>query len=166
MGEGWGLMIGGLPRSLVAAELGAADRFDNVVVIPAPPAAVHDALVRPTGWWAAKIEGELAAGQLPVLDFGPFGRIRLQVVAVSPPHRLAWRWIQGVDDPARRDADPRAAPTTLVEFRLDPCPEGTRVTQSESGFQALPGDTRRHVQRAHQAWGVILGMLAGRFAAR
>jgi hypothetical protein len=61
--------------------------------------------------------------------------------------------------------DPRQGPSTLVAFDLDEVPEGTRVRQSESGFLALPGDATPHFKRAHQAWGVILGLLAHHFEA-
>jgi len=33
-------------------------------------------------------------------------------------------------------------PTTLVEFRLEPIPGGTRLTITESGFSSMP-DARR-----------------------
>ena len=62
------------------------------------------------------------------------------MVAAEAPSRFSFRWVQGVDDPARRLDDPRNGPSTLVEFRLESVPEGTRVHQVESGFATLATD--------------------------
>jgi uncharacterized protein YndB with AHSA1/START domain len=48
------------------------------------------------------------------------------VEAVEPPTRFAYRW-----EPGGASA---GGPTTLVEFRLDEIPGGTRLTLLESGF--------------------------------
>jgi len=66
----------------------------------------------------------------------------------------------------RREDEPREGQSTLVEFRLEAVAEGTLVRQSESGFDSLPGEAAKHVRRADQAWGIILGMLEKHFAAR
>jgi uncharacterized protein YndB with AHSA1/START domain len=160
MGKGWELMLAGLPRHFASEGLSLADRLENEIVLPAPKAQVFAALIEPTRWWAQKAEGKMAPGELVMLDFGQFGKIAVYVEAVRAPDRLAFRWVQGVDDPARRQADPRTAPSTLVELTLDEVPGGTRVRQSESGFLALPGDVAPHFKRAYQGWGVILGLLA------
>ncbi|HVK73703.1 MAG TPA: SRPBCC domain-containing protein [Kofleriaceae bacterium] len=166
MGEGWRLMLGGLARFLTTGPLTLQDRIENELVVPAPRADVFAALTHPERWWAEKVEGALVPGQQPVVDFGMFGRIRFAVIAADAPDYFAYRWVQGVDDPARRVDDPRTSPSTLVEYHLDDAPGGgTRVRQAESGFTALPGDDLlRHYKRAHQVWGIILGMLGKHFA--
>lgn len=162
MGKGWQLMLGGLERHFSLAD-GPQDRIENEILVRAPRERVYDALVHPEGWWARKVEGELAPGQLPVLDFGQFGKIRIHVEAAEPPGRLAYRRIQGVDDPARLLDDPREGPSTLVEYRLEEAPEGTRVRVVESGFDLLSEATTVHFKRAHQGWGIVLCMLEMHF---
>jgi uncharacterized protein YndB with AHSA1/START domain len=159
MGKGWEIMLAGLPRYFAAEGQPTSDRIDNQIVVPAARARVFAALTAPTGWWAHKAEGKMAAGEQVLLDFGQFGKIAIAVEAARSPDYVAFRWVQGVDDPALRQRDPRQHPSTLVEFQLDEVPEGTRVRQSESGFSSLPGDVARHFKRAYQGWGVILALL-------
>jgi len=40
-------------------------------------------------------------------------------------------------------------PTTLVEFRLEPTAEGTRLTITESGFESIPNPRRLEVLRSN-----------------
>lgn len=159
MREGWGLMLGGLHRALESGPVVFADRIEHTLELPAPPDRVYAALVDPTGWWAQRVDGALAPGATPILDFGPFGRVAVQVVAAEPSTRLAYRWIAGTDDPARRADDPTAHPSTLVEYTLSPSATGTTLHVVESGFAALPTDAARHHARATQAWHIILSML-------
>jgi uncharacterized protein YndB with AHSA1/START domain len=159
MGKGWQLMLGGLARHFLPGS-GSDDMIENEIVVRAPREQVFEALLHPERWWATKVEGRMAAGELPVLDFGQFGRVRIEVFEVDPPDHLVFRWVQGVDDPARRLEDPRENPSTTVEFRLDATPEGTRIRHRESGFGALSGEgIHVHFKRAQQAWGIILGLL-------
>lgn len=80
------------------------------------------------------------------------GAPTLEVVGNEAPRYLSFRW------PREGDA------STLVEFHLEDIPGGTRVKQRETGLASLPGDTLLHLKRAHQAWGVVLGMLGHHFA--
>lgn len=48
------------------------------------------------------------------------------IEAVEPPERFAYRWEPG--------GASKGGPTTLVEFRLEEIPGGTRLTLVESGF--------------------------------
>jgi uncharacterized protein YndB with AHSA1/START domain len=160
MGKGWELMLAGLPRHFASEGMAVADRIENEIVVPAPRARVFAALAEPTRWWAQQADGKMAPGEQVLLDFGQFGKVALLVEAVRPPDRLAFRWVQGVDDLALRKEDPRQHPSTLVELTLDEVPGGTRVRQVESGFLALPGEVGPHFKRAYQGWGVILGLLA------
>jgi uncharacterized protein YndB with AHSA1/START domain len=73
---------------------------------------------------------------------------RVTVEAVEPPARFAYRWEpSGSND---------GGPTTLVEFRLDEIPGGTRLTLVESGFaQFAPASW----QGNEFGWDVELGEL-------
>lgn len=47
-------------------------------------------------------------------------------------------------------ADPANEPTTLVEFRLEAAPEGTRLTIVESGFARVPAHRRERAFRMNE----------------
>jgi uncharacterized protein YndB with AHSA1/START domain len=48
------------------------------------------------------------------------------------------------------DVDYSGEPTTLVEFRLEDAPEGTKLTIVESGFDRLPPDRRAEAFRMNE----------------
>lgn len=79
-------------------------------------------------------------------------RFPISVVAVEPPRRLAFRWHPGDPD------DPESAtegPTTLVEFILERSDQGTLLTLSESGFDAIPADRRaRALASNDEGWSI------------
>jgi len=59
---------------------------------------------------------------------------------IEPQSFFSFRWIPyGID----AEADPANEPTTLVEFRLEPAAEGTRLTIVESGFDRVPAHRRQ-----------------------
>ena len=68
------------------------------------------------------------------------------VVAIEPPHRLAFRWHPGAIDP---NVDYSNEPTTLVEFTLREHNGGTEVEVVESGFDALPEHRRDEAFRGN-----------------
>jgi uncharacterized protein YndB with AHSA1/START domain len=63
----------------------------------------------------------------------------VEVVAVEPPRRLAFRWHPHAVD---RNRDYSSEPTTLVEFLLREVDDGTEVEVVESGFDAIPASRR------------------------
>src|SRR5690606_3633825 len=158
---------GALGRAIEAGALVVGDRVEAALVVPGAQAAVFEALVRPETWWAQKVEGALEPGTDAVMDFGPFGRIAIHTVSVQAPAYLAYRWVQGTADPMQRLGDARGPASTLGELRTEDAPEGTRVRVVESGVEARPvEDVATHFTRAHQAWGIILGLLEGHFRKR
>ena len=69
------------------------------------------------------------------------------VERVEPEHYFSFRWIPyGIDV----EADPQQEPTTLVEFRLSPVPEGTRLVIVESGFERVPAHRRERAFRMNE----------------
>jgi uncharacterized protein YndB with AHSA1/START domain len=156
MEAGWGLMLGGLARGVASAGQPPSDRIEHAIEVAVSPDRAFEALVHPERWWCERIDGAIAAGTQPLLDFGMFGRIRFDVIAVDSPASLVYRWLQGVAD---RTADPRGGPSTTVELRVEAAGAGARVRAVETGFLALPGDPLPLVRGAQQAWAVILGLL-------
>jgi len=69
------------------------------------------------------------------------------VERMEPPHAFSFRWIPyGID----AECDPASEPTTLVEFRLEPRAEGTRLTIVESGFARVPEHRRLRAFRMNE----------------
>jgi uncharacterized protein YndB with AHSA1/START domain len=133
------------------------DRIEKSVVLRASPSRVWRALTSSDEfgtWFRAALEGPL------VLGAWVHGRITYEgyehlpfharVVAMEPERYFAFRWPH-----ADADVPLAALPTTLVEFRLEALPEGTRLTVVESGFDALPVARRAEAIRSNdEGWGI------------
>jgi uncharacterized protein YndB with AHSA1/START domain len=61
------------------------------------------------------------------------------VERIEPEHLFSYRWHPYAVDDA---VDYSAEPMTLVEFRLEEVPDGTRLTVVESGFDQIPAARR------------------------
>ena len=151
------------------------DRIEKTVILRAPVARVWRAIAdaREFGrWFGVRLDGEFAAGQAirgtfdmkideaalmarqerlgvtpsklrwpaPHAVFGTVERI-------DPERYFSFRWVPfGID----AEADPEQEPTTLVEFRLEPVPEGTQLTITESGFDQVPAHRRARAFRMNE----------------
>ena len=74
----------------------------------------------------------------------------VSVVEMLAPQLLSVRWHPYALDDA---TDYEAEPTTLIEFRLEPHGEGTRLTITESGFDNIPEDRRATAFRSNdEGW--------------
>lgn len=75
---------------------------------------------------------------------------------VEPMQVLAFRWHPAAPDAGDLDAEP----TTLVEFALAAEQSGTRLTLTESGFDALPRDRRAKAFEGNsEGWGHQLKLI-------
>ena len=73
-----------------------------------------------------------------------------------PRKLLAFRWHPGADPEVGPDA-----PTTLVTFELEEVAGGTRLTITESGFDALPLERRAKAFADNEGgWEAQLGLVA------
>lgn len=73
------------------------------------------------------------------------------IAVVEPPERFAFRWTPEPGNPAE----------TVVTFALEAVAEGTRVTITEAGFEALPDDVRQRRRSMNaEGWGIALNNLA------
>jgi uncharacterized protein YndB with AHSA1/START domain len=66
------------------------------------------------------------------------------IVAIEPPHRLAFRWHPYAVD---QSVDYSSEPQTLVEFTLRERDGGTEVEVVESGFDSIPANRRDEAYR-------------------
>ena len=133
----------------------SSDRIEKSVVLKASRARVWRAIsdFEELGrWFGMYIEGPLVAGESvscrirptevdadiaaaqAAFEGAPF---TLDVVAVEPMSRLAFRWHPGVDAEDEPDDE-----KTLVELTLSDAPEGTRLDIVESGFDRVPLERR------------------------
>lgn len=134
----------------------STDAIVKTAVLRAPLARVWAAVsdARQFGqWFGVEFDGAFAAGATLT------GRIRpttvdpevaklqaphagtaftVQVAAIDPPRRFAFRW----HPYAVGDVDVSAEPMTLVTFELEADGDHTRVTITESGFDAIPLERR------------------------
>jgi uncharacterized protein YndB with AHSA1/START domain len=66
-------------------------------------------------------------------------RFECWIERVEPPHLFSFRWHPAAIDP---QVDYSHEPTTLVEIALEEAEGGTRVTDTESGFDSVPLERR------------------------
>ena len=135
------------------ASMPTPDRIEKHVLLHAPLPRVWRALtdVREFGaWFGAALDGPFEAGTLargriePTKVDPEIARLQaphrgtpleLAVERLEPMRRFSFRWHPFAVDPG---ADFSSEPTTLVAFELEAGAEGTWLTISETGFDALP----------------------------
>ena len=130
------------------------DRIERSIELNAPVERVWRALTdhREFGqWFRVALDGPFVEGQ-PVtghMTYPGYEHLKMeaQVVRMDAPHLFAFTWHPFAIDPA---VDYSGEPQTRVEFRLEPTASGTRVTVSESGFDALPEPRRADALRSNE----------------
>ncbi len=151
------------------------DRIEKEVILRAPVARVWRALTDHEEfgrWFGVKLDRPFVAGQTvkgtfnQVLDeqqimeyqrsrglqpskmkvpAGPI--VFCTVERIEPERYFSFHWIPyGID----AECDIEREPTTLVEFRLEPVPDGTRLIIIESGFDRVPLHRRERAFRMNE----------------
>src|SRR6266700_8145359 len=122
----------------------ANDKIEKQIELKAPVSRVWRAIAdyREFGeWFRVKIEGPFVPGQTArgqILHPGYEPLTWQAVIQKMEPERLfSFTWHPYSVDPA---VDYSKETPTLVEFRLEPTPKGTRLILVESGFDALPSN--------------------------
>ncbi len=109
------------------------DTIERQMTFRVPRQTVWAAITEPdqiARWFGTGAELDLRPGGVGTLSWENLGvTTSITVEAVDPPSRFSYRWRSN-----------REGPTTLVEFRLEEIPNGTRLTLVESGFAQL-GDS-------------------------
>lgn len=106
-------------------------------------------------WFKVALDGPFVAGERSTgkMTYPGFEGVPwlAWVTTVDEPIHLAFEWTPGGEVPD----DPETAPRTLVEFRLQPEGDGTRLNIVESGFDALPEPLRESALRSNtEGWGI------------
>lgn len=144
------------------------DYIERQIVLRAPRELVWQALVdakRFGAWFGARFDGAFVQGAVlgghiePTIVDADIAAIqaphagtpmRLEIVAIEPQQRFAFRWHP---HPVDACTDYTPEPTTLVEFILSEAPGGVQLTVRESGFDAIPVARRAAAFEANgQGW--------------
>lgn len=137
-----------------------SDAISRETRIAASPQRVWDVVTRAehVGRWFgdAGAELDLRPGGLLRLHFAEHGTYLGRVEEVVPIDLFSFRWARP------QDTEPRAGNSTLVEFRLQPDGDGTRLVVTERGFASLDGtvDERERYRMGNvRGWEEVTGAL-------
>lgn len=134
--------------------------IEREILIEAPVDVVWRVVTEPDQirqWFADEAEIDLRVGGDGRLKFARSGQsYQLQIEAVEPPHRFAFRWVQPAGSVARENN------SMLVEFTLQPEAGNTRLRVVESGFDTVDWSDAAKAKYADdhsKGWQTILGRL-------
>src|SRR6058998_1447688 len=119
------------------------DRIEKTIVLKAPRSRVWRAISEPRefgDWFKVDMSGvEFRAGEpvhakmtYPGHEGMPFEMV---IERIEPQRLFSFRWHPYGIDP---NYDYSTEPMTLIEFELEEVPGGTKLTVTESGFDAIP----------------------------
>jgi uncharacterized protein YndB with AHSA1/START domain len=155
--------------------MSSTDRIEKQVTLRAPVARVWKAIADAHEfgqWFGLELDGEFEAGRTITGTWrGGFteemiveaqkragltpSKVKLPgphavfctVERIEPERYFSFRWTPyGID----AEADPAREAKTLVEFRLEPVAQGTRLTIVESGFDRVPAHRRERAFRMNE----------------
>jgi uncharacterized protein YndB with AHSA1/START domain len=135
-------------------------QIEREVLIEAPIEVVWEVITAPDHilqWFSEEAEIELRVGGSGRLAFKSGDSYQLQVEAIEPPRRFAFRWVQPQGTVVRADS------SMLVEFTLHPDGDGTRLRVVESGFDTVDWSdesTAKYADDHSRGWQELLGRLS------
>ena len=122
------------------------DRIEKRIELKASVSRVWRALTdhREFGqWFRVKLEGPFVPGQVSrgQITYPGYEHLKWEAVVekMEPERLFSFAWHPYAVDPK---IDYSKEPATLVEFRLEATPDGTRLTLTESGFDKIPAGRR------------------------
>ena len=141
------------------------DHVAATIDLDAPIERVWDALTdheKFGTWFRVDLDGPFRVGQITtgLVTFPGFEGCpwRAEVRAMERPNLFAFAWHPHAVD---QDVDYSGEPMTLVEFRLESIGDRTRLTVTESGFDALPEARRWLAMRENaKGWGIQMQNVA------
>jgi uncharacterized protein YndB with AHSA1/START domain len=134
-------------------------QIEKDILIDAPVDVVWRVITEPhqmVQWFSEEAEIDMKPGGHGRLVFRSGDSYQLEVEAVEPPHRFAYRWVQPQGSVARPDN------SMLVEFTLEPVGDRTRLRVVESGFDTVDWSDEkkaRYAERHSDGWQTLLGRL-------
>ncbi|HEV8608581.1 MAG TPA: SRPBCC family protein [Thermoanaerobaculia bacterium] len=135
----------------------STDRIEKSIFLRAPRSRVWRAITNAEefgAWFGVKLEGAFAPGARVSGRITTPGYEHLimdiAIERVDPERLFSYRRHPYAIEPG---VDYSGEPTTLVEFRLEDAPGGTRLTVIESGFDRIPVSRRAEAFRMNdQGW--------------
>ena len=122
------------------------DSIEKVIDLKAPVSRVWQAITDHSEfgeWFRVALENPFVVGEVTCgeVTYPGYEGLRWEATVETMDHErlFAFRWCPYVIDGC---TDYAGQPTTLVEFRLEPTPSGTRLTVVESGFSRLPDEAK------------------------
>ncbi len=150
------------------------DKIEKTVTLKAPLAKVWNAISDSAAfgtWFGMTVDGPFVEGQTVIGRIAktqvddeiakhqePYVGMRceMKIERIEAPAVFAFRWHPGADPATEPDA-----PMTLVTFELEEVPGGTRLTITESGFDALPLERRAKAFADNEGgWTAQLSLIA------
>lgn len=133
------------------------DRIERIIELKAPVARVWRALADHEEfgqWFRVKLDGPFVVGEISLgrITYPGYEHMKWEAMvrAMEPERLFSFTWCPLEDTSDFGDSN---KPQTLVEFRLEPTSQGTRLVISESGFAALPEDAPREDALRRNEWG-------------
>ena len=133
--------------------------IEREVVIDAPVEVVWQLVTQLDHirqWFSDEAEVDLRVGGGGRLRFKSGQSYQLQIEALEPPRRFAFRWVQPEGSIVRADN------SLLVEFTLEAEAGGTRLRLIESGFDTIDWSDpqkQKYADEHSTGWQTILGRL-------
>lgn len=135
------------------------NQVEREILIEAPLDVVWRIVTEPdliVHWFSDEAEVDLTPGGEGHLRFKDSDQYVIQVEAVEPPRRFAFRWADA------HDSRPRERISMLVEFTLQQEADKTRLRVVESGFDKVDwsnDEMARYAERHGSGWSYHLGRL-------
>jgi uncharacterized protein YndB with AHSA1/START domain len=147
------------------------DRIEKQIELKAPVSRVWRALTdhKEFGeWFRVKIDAPFVAGKPSTghITYPGYEHVQWHAVIqrVEPESLFSFTWHPYAIDPKK---DYSGETPTLVEFRLEPMPGGTRLRITETGFSKLPAERRAEAFRMNDGgWSEQMKNIERHVAAR
>jgi uncharacterized protein YndB with AHSA1/START domain len=131
-----------------------SDRIEKTIELKAPIERVWRALTDHSEfgeWFRVKLDGSFVPGKAATgrITYPGYEHLKweVKVKQMDAPRLFSFTWHPYAVDP---DVDYSPETPTLVEFRLEPTANGTRLTVVESGFDSLPDNRRPDAFRMNE----------------
>ena len=122
------------------------DRIEKKVELNAPVSRVWRAITdyHEFGeWFKVRLESPFEAGKTTIgrITHPGYEHMTMEMVieSIVPEKLFSYYWHPYAID---TNVDYSSEPMTLVEFKLEEIPQGTRLTITESGFDSIPAERR------------------------
>lgn len=130
------------------------DRIEKTIELNAPIEKVWRALTDHNEfgeWFRVKLDGPFMPGEISHgrITYPGYEHVKWTALIkeMTAPRYFSFTWHPYAIEP---DVDYSEEAPTLVEFRLEPVSNGTRLTVVESGFDALPSHRRPDAFRMNE----------------